>query len=86
MTKEEIEDQIAALLEQYMSLDAESPHILTGWLIQARGVGPESRITRAIWLAPDGQDIFTSLGLASALEMNVSGQYTDAWSGEPEDE
>lgn len=78
----EIQDRI----EEYMSLNAEKPAVITGWVLHAKGITEDHGLTRSLWLAPEEQDIFTSLGLASALEMTVQGQFMEADAGFGEDE
>lgn len=81
----ELLDEIQELVQEYMTLDAEKPAVVTGWVLQAKGVTEAAGITRSLWLAPTSQDIFTSLGLASALAMTVEGQFMEADEGFDED-
>lgn len=79
--KAEILTDLENLLVEYMQAGTELQSLmLDGFVIKARAVDAEHLENRSalgitIWIAPESQDVFKSLGLANALTQDVETYY-----------
>lgn len=97
-TKEQILSDIEVLLVEYMVAETElTTVILDGYVMKLRAidVSPtaegQQQLGVTCWVAPESQDIFKSMGLASALDGDVNSHYqymieTSTWLNENDEE
>lgn len=75
----EAQRKLEEALTAYMSLSEGKPVMLTGWVLKARGQTTDTVQHQggaiSFYSFGDEQDVFTSLGLADALHLDLKAWY-----------
>jgi hypothetical protein len=79
-TKAVILPELEALIVEFMQAENDKENlVLTGFVLKAKAIDMMSNepqdMGTTIWLTPERQDIFMSLGLSEALAQDVSRHY-----------